>query len=79
VAWNRYAVWTRNPGASRQRGMGFDSKSAALGQAAVFRAAGIEAGVEDSSGRDISESDDQAAKGKNKNQYLDDDDEDDED
>jgi hypothetical protein len=70
----RYNVWTRNPGASRQRPMGLDSKSGALGQAAVFRAAGIEAGVEDSWGRDVSESegesDPEAPSRFHQNQYL---------
>jgi hypothetical protein len=79
VGWNDYTVWTRNPGGPRQRGTSFDSKDAALGHAAVLRAAGIEAGVEDPSGRDVSESDGKSGKGIWKNQYLADDEEDDED
>jgi hypothetical protein len=68
VRWHPYTVWTRGRGASRNRGMGFDSKFQARGAADFLRTDGIETGVEDSWGRDI----DQAVEGKWKNQYLDD-------
>ena len=75
MAWHRYTVWTRGRGASRSRGMGFDSKFQARGAADFLRVDGIETGVEDSWGRDIYQNGfDQAAEGKWKNQYLDDED-----
>jgi hypothetical protein len=55
--------------------MGFDSKFQARGAADFLRVDGIETGVEDSWGRDIYQNGfDQAAEGKWKNQYLDDED-----